>query len=50
MKLWEYYAVTLPKDPQDPTDILVILERYGMNGWELCCVEYGCWIFKREKK
>lgn len=41
---WEYMLVLQPKTPTVAEDDLNSL---GMDGWELCGIDYGCFIFKR---
>lgn len=47
---WEYRTVLLPRAEdlpcsQDP--LVTFLNGFGNEGWELCGVEYGSFIFKR---
>lgn len=43
-KSFEYKLVPTPDYP----GIVPALKLLGEEGWELCGIEYGCFIFKRE--
>lgn len=46
-KRYEYHMVKqLPG--KTVADIIAILNIIGSNGWELCSIDYGYFIFKRE--
>jgi hypothetical protein len=44
---WEYMSRTL--EPMNKIDMDDLLNTLGAQGWELCCSEYGRFIFKRRK-
>lgn len=46
-KKWEYKLVEQPGTSY-PVSIKEFLDTFGNEGWELCCHDYGCFIFKRE--
>lgn len=43
MKKFEYMVVE-----GDSMIYNIELDAFGQGGWELCCVAWGCAIFKRE--
>lgn len=48
MKKFEYRVQEMQKGGRHLYEVQEELDNYGREGWELCTVEYGCWIFKRE--
>ena len=50
MKTFHYKVVCMYCGGRDKLDIEIELDAWGREGWELCAVEYGCWIFKRERE
>ncbi len=48
MKRFEYKAVDMLSRYPDKADLHYELDCHGDDGWELCAIEYGFWIFKRE--
>lgn len=56
-KQWEYKTVSLPninnlryRDDGAAEKLKRFLDGFGFDGWELCGIEYGHFIFKREKE
>jgi hypothetical protein len=47
MKRFEY-CLKVPEDKLTYSDITKALTSQGSLGWELCGIDYGAWIFKRE--
>jgi len=47
MKTYDYMLEDLPPRATK-TEIEEILFKLGADGWELVCVEYGFFIFKKE--
>jgi hypothetical protein len=47
MKKFEYSLVALPAK-STAAEIEKLLNGYGKAGWELCGMNYGSFIFKRE--
>ena len=47
---WEYKAVRQPDERLTYGGIQDILNQYGSEGWELCSIDYGSFIFKRKIK
>jgi hypothetical protein len=46
MVKWEYKLVSqVRSSTQDAVSL--VLNRHGKEGWELCGIDYGCFIFKR---
>ena len=45
---WEYQMEPMPRN-KTVKEIEDYLNYYGNDGWELCGIEYGCFIFKRAK-
>ena len=48
MRKYEYQLVTMPRGSS--VDIENFLNEYGIEGWELCGIDYGCFVFKRKVK
>lgn len=46
MKRWEYKMVRQAQ--LDAHDLEYELNILGRDGWELCSIDWGCCIFKRE--
>jgi hypothetical protein len=45
---WEYKLVRpMTHETCGVCEIEDVLNRYGTDGWELCGIDYGCYIFKR---
>ena len=47
MKKYEYLLIPQPERPNRTTSISDFLDGLGLDGWELCAIDYGCFIFKR---
>lgn len=45
---YEYKLVSMPSGISDIYEIEMFLDKYGDDGWELTCHDYGCFIFKRK--
>lgn len=48
MKLFEYKLEKMPRGAKSIHAIEMILDNLGLDGWELCGIDYGCFILKRE--
>lgn len=47
MVKWEYQLVPMPITSEKA---LAQLNALGAEGWEVCVVEYRCWVVKRQKQ
>lgn len=47
MKKFEYKLVAQPRK-ETFEEITETLNSLGVEGWELCSTDYGCFIFKKE--
>lgn len=45
MKQYEYTQIA---QPREFSGFMYSLREYGFDGWELCAIDYGMLIFKRE--
>ena len=45
---WEYKLVDTLKRPETIKDIELYLNQLGQEGWELCGIDYRCFIMKRK--
>lgn len=45
---WEYQLVPQPRN-KSALELEEYLNDNGKDGWELCGIDYGCFIFKRAK-
>jgi hypothetical protein len=44
---WQYHMVERDRGDVAFEDIVHQLNELGAQGWELCGIDYGCWIMKR---
>lgn len=49
MKIFEYKVTSTRKGGTTFMQLEIDLNELGLEGWELCGIEYGAFIFKREK-
>jgi hypothetical protein len=50
MKKFEYHMMPLIRGGSSYEELTGLLNSLGEEGWELCSIDYGAFIFKREQQ